>query len=158
MAVVEFLQHGMYPAPGRNLRNEVMAENLLWLLHRDPDARILVGAHNVHVRRSPSVDGSGPIGALLADELGDDMVVIGGTRGTATIPDTALTAAPSQRFFLPDGDHRPAPAHTRDALLDSVGTPMLFAHLRRTDLDAVTAIQGAYGMNVDIDLGRRSTP
>jgi erythromycin esterase len=45
--VVEFLDHGLYPEPGRNLRNEVMAENLRWVLGRED--RVVVGAHNVHL-------------------------------------------------------------------------------------------------------------
>ncbi|MGB8961460.1 MAG: erythromycin esterase family protein [Pseudonocardiaceae bacterium] len=41
----------MYPSPGRRLRNEVLAENLRWVL--DHEDRVVVGAHNVHLQRSP---------------------------------------------------------------------------------------------------------
>ena len=44
LAVVDFLDHGLYPAPGRNLRNEVMADNLRRLLAAaGPQARIRSG-------------------------------------------------------------------------------------------------------------------
>ncbi|MGB8995935.1 MAG: erythromycin esterase family protein [Pseudonocardiaceae bacterium] len=49
--VLEFLTHGLYRSPGRSLRNEVLAENLRWVL--DHEDRVVVGAHNVHLQRSP---------------------------------------------------------------------------------------------------------
>lgn len=81
--VIEFLAHGLYPGPGRNLRNEVMAENLCWILERED--RVVVSAHNVHLQRTPSFDGTAPIGSLLAPVLGDDLVVIGTTHGAGAV-------------------------------------------------------------------------
>ncbi len=52
LTVVECRDGGLYPAPGRNLRNETMADNLRALLAREQ--RIVVGGHNVHLQRSPS--------------------------------------------------------------------------------------------------------
>jgi len=153
LRVIEFLDHGLYPAPGRNLRNEVMAENLRWLLARDPQARILVGAHNVHLQRSPSFDGTAPIGALLDNELGPDMVLIGTTRGSVAVPNLDLAAPPARRYTMPAEDSEPTPAHTLDALLDTPG-PLHLIDLRSLDrqlLGGITAMQGAYGLNVDLD-------
>lgn len=153
LTVVEFLEHGLYPAPGRNLRNEVMAENLRWLLDRDPRARILVGAHNVHLQRNPSFDGTAPIGALLHDELGHDMVLIGNTRSSVAVPTIDPSAPADGRYTLVADDSSPAPAHTLDALLDSAG-PLHLTDLRGLDrglLDGVTAMQGAFGLDVDLD-------
>lgn len=152
LAVVEFLAHGLYPAPGRNLRNEVMANNLRLLLAQDPQARILVSAHNVHLQRSPSFDGTAPIGALLDDELGAAMVLIGTTRGSVAVPTIDPSAPPDRRYTLPP-ELEPAPAHTLDSLLDTAG-PLHVTHLRGLDpqlLDGITAMQGAYGLNVDLD-------
>ena len=160
LAVVNFLDHGLYPVPGRNPRNEVMAENLRWLLARDPHARILLGAHNVHLQRSPSFDGSAPIGALLDNELGPDLVLIGTTRGSVAIPTIDPTAPAAHRYTLPTGDAAPAPDHTLDALLDTAG-PLHLTDLRHLDpqqLTGITAMQGAYGLDVDLDPGHAFDP
>lgn len=140
--VVEFLAHGLYPGPGRNLRNEVMAENLRWILDRED--RIVVGAHNVHLQRSPSFDGTAPIGSLLAPVLGEDLVVIGTTRGAGIVPDLDLEADPVRRFASTAGRFAPPP-HSLDAILDTVGLPHHLVDLRRTPpalLAGVTAMSG----------------
>ena len=152
LAVLEFLEHGLYPGPGRNLRNEVMAENLRWILDREQ--RVLVGGHNVHLQRSPSFDASAPIGALLAPELGADLVLVGTTRGSVAVPDRDLDAPPSERYFLPAGEPEPAPAGTLDASLATTGHPIALLDLHRTPTNALgnaAAMQGAFGLDVELD-------
>ena len=107
-----------------------MAENLRWILDREQ--RVLVGGHNVHLQRSPSFDGSAPIGQLLAPELGVDLVLIGTTRGSVAVPDLDLDAPPDQRYFLPSGQLQPAPAGTLDGLLAVTGYPLGLVDLRHT--------------------------
>jgi len=63
---------GAYP------RDVFMAQAVRWLLDRHE--RILVCAHNAHVRRT-SLDGRPMMGQLLAEDLGDDLRVIGQTYG-----------------------------------------------------------------------------
>jgi hypothetical protein len=118
--VVEFLTHGLYPGPGRNLRNEVMAENLHWILERED--RVVVGAHNVHVQRTPSFVGTAPIGSLLAPVLGNDLVVIGTTRAAGAVPEPPnLNADPHGRFVTLPSKLPPLPSHSLDAILDTLG-------------------------------------
>jgi prolyl oligopeptidase len=57
-------------------RDAFMADTVRWVLEREQ--RVLVHAHNGHVRRTPS-DGRPMLGALLTPALGEDLVVIGTT-------------------------------------------------------------------------------
>jgi len=138
-AVVEFLDNGMYPEPGHNLRNEVMAENLRWIL--DHEDRVLVSAHNMHLQYTLSWDGTAPIGSLLTSELGNDMVVIGGTHAAGSIPDLDLEAAPDRRYFTWDtGEPTPPASHTLEASLDTAGFAQHLVHLRRTPSAALAGV------------------
>lgn len=135
-AVVQFLEDGLYPGPGRNLRNEVMAENLRWILEREP--RVLVGAHNVHLWRGPSFDATTTIAGLLGDELGDDLVVIGTSHGPGEVPTIDPATDPAERFYLPaPGGTVTPPPGTIDAVLDTVTDPMHLHDLRRTPAAAL---------------------
>lgn len=69
-------ESGPYP------REAFMARTVRWIASREP--RILVYAHNTHVRRTP-VDGREMMGALLDAELGDDLRVIAMTFGTGPV-------------------------------------------------------------------------
>lgn len=138
LAVVEFLDGGLYPAPGRNLRNEVMADNLRALLAREQ--RIVVGGHNVHLQRSPSFDGTATVGMLLDDELGDDLVVIGGLHTDGAIPDLDLAGVPERRYPLTGSAASPPDPHTLEAALSSTGHPIQLVDLRRLSSDALEGI------------------
>lgn len=152
--VVELLEHGLYPGPGRNLRNEVMAENLRWILEREE--RVLVGAHNVHLQRSPSFDGTAPVGSLLAPTLGDDLVVIGGTHAVGRIPDLDLSAQPEERYFA-SGEEPPPPAeHTLEAAMEAAGYPIHLVAARHAsealaDAVAMRAQTPHQSLLVDLD-------
>ncbi|MBE1606482.1 erythromycin esterase family protein [Actinopolymorpha pittospori] len=70
------------------IRDATSTETVEWLLHRHD--RIVLGAHNGHVQRSPGtlpgtpqgVPPATPMGLRLADRLGEDYVVIGVTMGS----------------------------------------------------------------------------
>ncbi|MHA6804052.1 erythromycin esterase family protein [Salinifilum ghardaiensis] len=138
LGVVEFLEGGLCPAPGRNLRNEVMAENLRALLGREQ--RVVVGAHNMHLQRSPSFDGTATIGMVLAEELGDDLVVIGGTHTAGAIPDLDLDAGPEGRYPVTGPAPPPPEPRTLEAALDATGHPLQLVDLRRTPPEALGGI------------------
>jgi erythromycin esterase-like protein len=144
-AVVSFLTEGLYPAPGRNLRNEAMADNLRWLLEREH--RIVVGAHNVHLQYTPSFDGTAPVGQLLAEELGDQLVVIGTTHGPARIPGLDLTTDPTNRF-APATSQEPAPLppDSIDAAMDTIG-PLHLTGLRHAPPQAFAGITTMAGQD-----------
>jgi erythromycin esterase len=152
--VVEFLDHGLYPGGGRNLRNEVMADNLRWILDRED--RVLVGAHNVHLQRSPSFDGTAPIGALLAAALGNDPVVIGTTRAAGPVPDPDLDAEPARRFTTPAAEPTSPPPHSLDAVLDTAG-PLHLVDFRQAPPMALAPATAMFGQQFLIDLDPAQT-
>jgi len=51
------------------LRSEVMADNVRWLLEREPSGRVVVLAHNNHVNRGPFADGSFGDGPSMGEHL-----------------------------------------------------------------------------------------
>lgn len=154
-AVIEFLDHGLYPGPGRNLRNETMAENLRVLLERGE--RIVVSAHNVHIQRTPSFDGTAPIGQILANELGSDLVVIGTTHAGETVPGEPRTDSdhnPSQWFTteLP----APFPEDCLDAVLDRRGA-LHFTDIARSAPEALAIVSTMRGQHLLVDIDLRET-
>ncbi|MEM1330450.1 MAG: erythromycin esterase family protein [Planctomycetota bacterium] len=54
------------------VRDRAMADNLLWILEQDPDARVVIWAHNGHVHRNDPW-----MGMHLDEALGDDYYAIG---------------------------------------------------------------------------------
>jgi erythromycin esterase len=71
---------------GTTSLDAAMAETVLRLLEEgDPDTRIVLGLHNVHIRRIPSTNdgptGLFPAGYHLAEALGDDYLAIAATSG-----------------------------------------------------------------------------
>ena len=61
-----------------NVRDRCMAENVAWILeHEGPESKIVLWAHNGHVAHTPSMPGTGPMGAELECRFGVDHVVFG---------------------------------------------------------------------------------
>jgi len=59
-----------------SLRDSFMAENLLWTMKQNPESKIVVWAHNEHVKKT-----NRRMGEFLSDSLEDDYVNIGFTFG-----------------------------------------------------------------------------
>lgn len=78
---------GPYP------REAFMARSVECILRRE--RRIVVSAHNAHVRRTP-LHGRPTLGGLLSSELGADLVVIGMTYGSG--PEVTFTQRSSRPF------------------------------------------------------------
>ncbi|GAM51529.1 erythromycin esterase [Nocardia seriolae] len=57
--VLDFFADGMHPGPGRNLRREVMAANLAWILERED--RVLFTGHNAHLQRTVAFGGAATV-------------------------------------------------------------------------------------------------
>lgn len=75
-----------------SVRDRYLADSLLWYLDRlGPDARIVVGAHNLHIQKTPvSFDGTHaalPMGLHLARALGTDYRAIAQTHTADHAPD-----------------------------------------------------------------------
>ncbi|MEV6008942.1 erythromycin esterase family protein [Streptomyces sp. NPDC051976] len=84
---------GQLPARQPYPREEFMADTVRWILEREQ--RVLVSAHNAHVRRTP-LHGRPMLGALLAAELGPELKVIGMTYGSG--PEVRITPRSPRPF------------------------------------------------------------
>lgn len=75
-----------------NIRDEAMAENVLWLLERFPEEKFILWAHNFHIQKvgveiEPGLYKIGeeeiaetqliPMGEILGEQLGEDYVAVG---------------------------------------------------------------------------------
>lgn len=66
------------PEKEPNVRDRCMADNISWLLdHVEPNAKIMLWAHNLHVMRVPEEAGYGTMGNELEIRYGDDHFVVG---------------------------------------------------------------------------------
>ena len=65
----QFLGQGTY-----SWRERCMADNILWINRLNPLSRMIVWAHNSHIKKS-----GGSMGKYLKDSLGDDYVTVGFT-------------------------------------------------------------------------------
>jgi erythromycin esterase len=104
-------------------RDQMMADNVAWLLRQEPAAKVVVWAHNLHIRR----DKDQPwLGQGLAKQLGPAYVAV----GFATGPGTASV-------FNPDGSARalvlaPPIPNSFETWLDQAAPPNYFLNLRST--------------------------
>lgn len=109
---------------GRDTRDAFMAENALWLRDRlGPDARIVLWAHNGHVRTT-----GGSMGRYLADALGDDLVTLGFAFGGGSF--NAVLAAGSGYAGLQEHTVHDLPATSYEAYFRSAGVPRFVLDLR----------------------------
>ncbi len=123
---------GMYAASnGFNARDQAMADNVLWILDQHPGQKIVLWAHNGHVRRD-AASGMRPMGSHLSKALGASMVVFGFATGEGT-----YTAIPQGGGTL-RSDHALARPPAR-----SVESVFMASGLQRAILD----IRGAKGDN-----------
>jgi len=63
-------------SPYSGLRDSFMAENLLWTTRQNPNSKIIIWAHNEHIKKTAR-----KMGEYIADNLGNDYVNIGFTFG-----------------------------------------------------------------------------
>lgn len=150
----DLLTHDLSRGGGRNLRDELMADNIAWILEREE--RIVIGAHNGHIQRGP-FQGMPMLGQILAPVLGDDLVVIGTTRASGRVPDVDFAGYPQPHGFTAVLQTlSPPPGHTVDALMDEVGPALHLVDLRRVPADAVASALAmcAQNMVIDVDVKR----
>jgi len=118
------------------IRERAMADTVKWLLEKPgKGGKVVVWAHNAHVAKRPidfaipnrpQLDGMVPMGALLADELGGDVVSIGfsfqGAADPKWLPDAAVgtvddvLAGADLRFGLVDIGSVPSDSRAGDWL------------------------------------------
>lgn len=102
-------------------RDQVMAANVAWLLRQEPAAKVVLWAHNMHIRRD---DYQPRMGQYLSKQLGPAYVALGFATGHGTAS-----------VFNPDGSAHalaltPPIPNSFEAWLDQATPPNYFLHLR----------------------------
>ena len=108
-------------------RDRLMAENVNWILQQEPPgAKMMLWAHNGHVRTSESPEGWVPMGMHLRRMFGDAMVAIGFAFNQGEFRASEVGTGKLRNFAA-----RPAPVDTLDGALTSTGLPLFVVDLRR---------------------------
>lgn len=122
-----------------NLRDTLMADNLLWLAReRYPDRRLVVWGHNGHVMNAhyvadwstlshrPVEEGMKPMGAYVSEEMGEGVYTIA---FTAHSGEARMTTAAQARTIAP------APPGSLEDLLHGLGHEHVFLDFRALPAD-----------------------
>ena len=105
-----------------DLRDQAMADNVAWLLRQEPAAKVVVWAHNAHIRRDEYLP---LMGRHLARQMGPAYVAVGFATGHGTAS-----------VFNPDGSARalalaPPLPNSYEVWLDQAAPPVYLLNLRR---------------------------
>jgi erythromycin esterase-like protein len=104
-------------------RDQSMAENIKWILDNNPNAKIVLWAHNGHVSTS-AIGTFEPMGVSLRKMFGEKMVVFGFAFNQGSFQ------AVERGKGLHDFTVTPAPAGSLDATLAAAGIPLFALDLR----------------------------
>jgi erythromycin esterase-like protein len=104
-------------------RDRSMAENVKWILDRNPTAKIVLWAHNGHVATGGI--SSETMGAALRGMYGPEMVVFGLAFNQGSFQAITQGGGGLKNFTVP-----PARSETLDATLASAGIPLFVVDLR----------------------------
>jgi hypothetical protein len=109
-------------------RDRAMAENVEWILDQNPEAKIVLWAHNGHVAAG-SYRGYVPMGSYLWEKYGTGMIIFGFAfnQGSFQAIDTAGTG-------LREFTAGPAPSGTLDAIYAGAGIPAFVIDMRKAPL------------------------
>ena len=103
------------------VRDESMAKNVAWILEQNPDAKIILWAHNGHVSRR-----KGGMGAHLSEMFGDDYLPVAFAARTGNY--YAMGQGPRDGHELTS-----PPTGSIESFFAAVGKPRLMLDLRRAD-------------------------
>jgi erythromycin esterase len=107
-----------------DVRDEAMAANVAWILEQeDPDAKIMLWAHNAHVRANFAADKI-RMGGHLRKRFGNEMAVIGFAFNQGSFQ--AIDAKKGLREFTVN----PGPPESLDAVLTATKIPLFAIDLR----------------------------
>ena len=104
-------------------RDRSMALNVKWILDQNPNAKIVLWAHNGHVARGPMSYRS--MGQELHDMYGPQMVVLGFAFNRGSFQAIGARGGGLQNFTV-----APAPDGSFDALLSTAGIPLFALDMR----------------------------
>jgi erythromycin esterase len=108
---------------GTVTRDQSMADNVKWILDNNPNAKIMLWAHNGHVSTAGGL-GFEPMGAFLRKMFGAQMVVFGFAFNQGSFQAVELNKG------LRDFTVGPAPAGSLDATLAAAAIPLFALDLR----------------------------
>lgn len=119
-----------------SVRDRFMAETVRWHLERSgPSARLILAAHNNHIQKTPNVfdekTASIPMGAHLAEMLGEDYVAIAVTHTADRVPEMRPDQTAPVGFVVEDAVLPDPPPSSIEAALIHAG---LASQLTLTDL------------------------
>jgi erythromycin esterase-like protein len=106
-------------------RDRSMADNVEWIADHNPNAKIVIWAHNGHVRKASA--GVEPMGAALRTRYRDKLFVFGSAFSAGSFQAIAIGGGQLKDFTVP-----PAPAGSLDATLSTPGIPAFAIDLRQS--------------------------
>jgi erythromycin esterase-like protein len=120
-----------------NVRDEHMADTLMWLRQTRPTTKIVVWAHNSHLGNAHATEmsarGERNVGQLMRDRLDDAVFLIGFTTYSGEVTAASQWEAPAERKIV-----RPALEGSYEALFHQTGIPAFLLSLR--DRRAIQAL------------------
>lgn len=126
------------PVDGAYPRDLFMADTVSWVLEREQ--RIVVSAHNSHLRRTP-LNGRETVGSLLASSLGDDLVTIGMTYGRG--PEVRFTQRSPRPFDCDVSlENRVLLPNSIESRLQRLESSVSVLELQRAPLDFFEGVDG----------------
>ena len=118
-------------AQGSGLRDAAMAANVQWILGTSPPGtRVMLWAHNGHVRRAPWANGIAPMGAHLSAALGRDYVALGFVFDRGSFQAIDWTEGQGEPGGLREHSVGPAPPGYLGAVFARTGLPLFALDLR----------------------------
>jgi erythromycin esterase-like protein len=120
-----------------NVRDEHMADTLMWLRQTRPTTKIVVWAHNSHLGNAHATEmsarGERNVGQLMRDRLDDAVFLTGFTTYSGEVTAASQWEAPAERKIV-----RPALEGSYEALFHQTGIPAFLLSLR--DRRAIQAL------------------
>jgi len=121
-----------------NIRDRHMADTLEWLCQIQPDARIVVWAHNSHLGDASATEmashGEVNLGQLARERFGEDVFLLGFTTYSGEVTAASQWDAPAERKVV-----RPALEGSYEAMFHHTRIP---AFLLRTNRPGLTNVLG----------------
>lgn len=116
-----------------NWRDKSMADNFMWIKEQNPDSKLIIWAHNMHIAKTKFRNAGVPVytvmGNHLAGKLGDDYVNFGFTSYDGSFMSADL------REYISSYEALPATGGTLEYLLNQLDEPIFILDLKRIKTD-----------------------
>jgi erythromycin esterase len=112
------------PGKGPAYRDEAMAGNVDWLRQQRPNEKIVLWAHNAHIRFGGGADGVKSMGAWLRERYGQQIYVVGFAFRQGRLRAIGMENGKSTALSVHSA--APSPEGSGDAILSAAGMPLFF--------------------------------